>query len=407
VRRFPILLFSLFLAGFTGANGAEKRAIFPQSVKPIGLYSPGILVGEYLYVSGQGARGPDRQMPTTFEGQLRQCLENIKSVVEAAGLTMENVVYTQAYLTDISNYDHMDPVWRQFFPKAPPARSIMGVHRLPDDTPVEISAVAVRDLARKRVIAPAGYPADAAISSGVIGGERLYLSGFLGRDKSGDVPPDAAAQVQLAFDQMKDTLAAAGMDFRHMVFVQPYLTGKMPPGVMNRIYAAHFEFGNTPARNTMHVASLPYGTGIEFTGVAIGDLSQRHAVRPKNMPPSPTASPCVLAGDTLYCSGKSAFIPGPRLGIYASTVEIQLRQTMRNLLDGLEEAGMDFSNVVANYVYLDNIEDFTGMNRVYSQYFSGTLPTRTTVEHHPPVERKPEEEEKWPALEEIALIAVR
>jgi 2-iminobutanoate/2-iminopropanoate deaminase len=80
---------------------------------------------------------------------------------------------------------------------------------------------------------------------------------------------------------------------------------------------------------------------------------------------------------------------------------------MRNLLDGLEEAGMDFSNVVANYVYLDNIDDFTGMNRVYSQYFSGTLPTRTTVEHHSPVERKPEEEDKWPALEEIALIAVK
>jgi len=157
----------------------------------------------------------------------------------------------------------------------------------------------------------------------------------------------------------------------------------------------------------MGVSSLPFGTSIEFTGVAIRDLAQRHAVRPKNMPPSPTASPCVLAGDTLYCSGKSAFIPGPRLGIYASTVEHQLRQTMRNLLDGLEEAGMDFSNVVANYVYLDNIDDFTGMNRVYAQYFSGTLPTRTTVEHRAPVARKADEEDRWPAIEEIALIAVR
>ena len=407
MRRSAVLLFTLLLAGFIHANGAEKRPVFPAGVKPIGPYSPGILVGEYLYVSGQGARGPDRAMPATFDAQLRQCLENVKAVVEAAGLTMEHVVYTQAYLTDIANYDHMDSVWRQFFPKAPPARSIMGVYRLPDETPVEISAVAIRDLARKKVIAPAGYPANAAISAGVIAGERMYLSGFLGRDNSGDVPQDAAAQVQLAFDQMKDTLAAAGMDFRHMVFVQPYLAAKMPSNVMNRIYASHFEFGNTPARNTMQVASLPYGTGIEFTGVAIGDLSQRHSVRPKNMPPSPTASPCVLAGDTLYCSGKSAFIPGPRLGIYASTVETQLRQTMRNLLDGLEEAGMDFSSVVANYVYLDNIEDFTGMNRVYSQYFSGTLPTRTTVAHHAPVERKPEEDDKSPALEEIALIAVR
>ncbi|HVP46951.1 MAG TPA: RidA family protein [Bryobacteraceae bacterium] len=404
MHRSFFLLFSLFLVNL---SAAERRVIFPGGAKPVGPYSPGILVGEYLYVSGQGARGPDRQMPATFDAQLRQCLENIKAVVEAAGLTMEHVVYTQAYLTDMANYEHMDPVWRQFFPKAPPARSVMGVYRLPDETPVEISAVAVRDLALKKAIVPPGYPAGSAISPGVMAGERLYLSGFLGREKSGDVPQDAAAQVSAAFDQMNDTLAAAGMDFRHMVFVQPYLTDKMAGGVMNRIYASHFEFGNTPARNTMGVSSLPFGTSIEFTGVAIRDLAQRHAVRPKNMPPSPTASPCVLAGDTLYCSGKSAFIPGPRLGIYASTVEHQLRQTMRNLLDGLEEAGMDFSNVVANYVYLDNIDDFTGMNRVYAQYFSGTLPTRTTVEHRAPVARKADEEDRWPAIEEIALIAVR
>jgi len=402
-----VLLSSLFLVSLSSATGAERRVIVPAGAKPIGPYSPGILVGEYLYVSGQGARGPDRQMPATFDAQLRQCLENIKAVVEAAGLTMEHVVYTQAYLTDMANYEHMDPVWRQFFPKGPPARSIMGVYRLPDETPVEISAVAARDLALKKAIVPPGYPADSAISPGVMAGERLYLSGFLGREKSGEVPQDAAAQVAASFDQMKDTLAAAGMDFRHMVFVQPYLTEKMPAGVMNRIYASHFEFGNTPARNTMEVTSLPYGASIEFTGVAIRDLGQRHAVRPKNMPPSPTASPCVLAGDTLYCSGKSAFIPGPRLGIYASTVENQLRMTVRNLLDGLEEAGMDLSNVVANYVYLDNIDDFAQMNRVYAQYFSGTLPTRTTVEQRAPVERKPDEEDRWLALEEIALIAVR
>jgi enamine deaminase RidA (YjgF/YER057c/UK114 family) len=68
---------------------------------------------------------------------------------------------------------------------------------------------------------------------------------------------------------------------------------------------------------------------------------------------------------------------------------------------------MDFSNVVANYVYLDNIDDFAGMNRVYSQYFTSTLPVRTTVAHRAPVERKGEEDDKWPPLEEIALIAVR
>jgi enamine deaminase RidA (YjgF/YER057c/UK114 family) len=183
----------------------------------------------------------------------------------------------------------------------------------------------------------------------MMAGNRLYLSGFFGSDVArGKIPDDPAAQVQLAFDNMKQTLAAAGMDFRHVVFVNPYLTGKASSR-MNSIYAKHFEFGNTPGRATIRVTSLPGGNTIEFTGVAIADLPKRLAARPKNMKPSPTASPCVFADDTYYCSAKGPFTPGPTgvQGVYASTVEAQVRQTMRNLLDGLEEAGLTLSNVVA------------------------------------------------------------
>jgi 2-iminobutanoate/2-iminopropanoate deaminase len=176
---------------------------------------------------------------------------------------------------------------------------------------------------------------------------------------------------------------------------------------MNQIYASHFEFGNTPARATIEVAGLPNGANIEFTGVAVMDLSKRRAVRPKNMEPSPTASPCVFAGDTFYCSAKSGFIPGVNGGIYASTVETQLRQTMRNLLDGLEEAGMNFSNVVASNVYLDKIDDFPQMNGVYVQYFGPVPPARTTVQQLAPAERTADAKGHWPTLEQISIVAVK
>jgi 2-iminobutanoate/2-iminopropanoate deaminase len=202
-------------------------------------------------------------------------------------------------------------------------------------------------------------------------------------------------------------LTAAGMDFRHVVFVNPYLTKAMPMNVMNKVYAQHFEFGNTPARATIVVNSLPLGANIAFTGVAIGDLSKRKAVRPKNMAPSPTASPCVWADDTYYCSAKAGFIPGPNGGIFAEDVENQVRQTMRNLLDGLEEAGLDFSHVVASNVYLDNLDEFTRMNGVYGKYFGAAPPTRTTVGPLPLVERKKSESGAWPKLEEISVIAVK
>ena len=399
---------ALVFAACLAASGAEKRVIFPAGAKPVGPYSPGILAGEFLYVSGQGARGPDGQTPAAAEAQVRQCLENVRSIVEAAGLTMEHVVYSQVYLSNVADYETMDRVWRQFFAKAPPARAVLGVARMPTDTPVEINAVAVRDLAQKKLIAPPGQAAGASFTPGVMAGGRLYLSGSLGRDPaSGNIPPDPAAQVQLALDGLRQVLAAAELDFRHVVFTNPYLTDAVPMETMNRVYAKHFEFGNTPARATIRVAALPYGAGIEFTGVAVADLAQRRAVRPKNMAPSATASPCVFAGDTFFCSAKAGFIPGPRSGIYAATAEHQMRQTMRNLLDGLEEAGLDFSHVVATNVYLDNIDDFARMNRVYAQYFAGAPPTRTTVQQIAPAERKPGEEDRWPALEQVSLVAVK
>jgi reactive intermediate/imine deaminase len=389
--------------------GAHKQVIAPPGVKPIGPYSPGILVGDFLYVSGQGARDRDGNLPADIEGQVRQTLENLKAVVEAAGQTLEHVVYSQVYLDNMTHYGVLERLWKEFFPKAPPARAVLGVYKLPTDTPVEINAVAVRDLSHKKLVVPAGYPSNLSWTPGVMAGHRLYLSSFLGSDvATGRIPDDPDAQVQLAFDNMKQTLAAAGMDFRHVVFVNPYLTEKAS-SQMNAIYARHFEFGNTPGRATIRVTSLPGGNTIAFTGVAIADLSKRLAVRPKNMRPSATASPCVFADDTYYCSAKGPFTPGPGnlQGIYASTLESQVRQTMRNLLDGLEEAGLELSNVVATNVYLDDINDFSRMNRVYAQYFPDIPPTRTTVAQLAPTSRKSGNEETFPGLEQISLIAVK
>jgi enamine deaminase RidA (YjgF/YER057c/UK114 family) len=397
----------IFFGSSIVAFAAGHQRIMPPDAKVAGPYSPGIVAGDFLYVSGQGGADARGQLASDQEGQIRQCLRNIQSVVEAAGLTMAHVVYVQTYLMSYSDEGPLNRVWKEFFPAAPPARSTIGVARL-NGTTVEMSAVAVRDLSLKQCIGPPDASSAVPISAAVRAGDRVFLSGFIGHDPaSGKIPEDPADQVKLALDRVEQTLHAAGLDFRNMVFVNPYLTKKIPMQVMNRIYATHFEFGNTPARATIEVAGLPGGGNIEFTGVAVTDLSKRRAIRPKNMDPSPTASPCVFAGDTLYCSAKSGFIPGVNGGIYASTVETQLRQTMRNLLDGLEKAGMNFSNVVAANVYLDNLDDFSRMNAVYAQYFGPEPPSRTTVQQIAPAQRVESNSGHWPTLEQISIIAVK
>ena len=83
----------------------HKRVIAPPGPKPVGPYSPGIMAGDFLYVSGQGARDRDGRLPETVEAQVRQTLENVKTIVEAAGLTLEHVVYSQVYLASMSSSD--------------------------------------------------------------------------------------------------------------------------------------------------------------------------------------------------------------------------------------------------------------------------------------------------------------
>lgn len=397
-----------FLVFSTMGIKAQIRAVVPAPASGANhVSSPGVDAGDYLYVSGQGPRRPDGSLPATFSGQIRQALNNVKSIVQAAGLTMEHVVYTQVYLEDISKSSEVNQAFAEVFPQTPPARAVLGVAKLPEP-PVQVNAVAVRNLADRRAVSPPGYKSDESASPGILTHDRLFVSAMPGSDpSSGKVPEDAAAQVDLALDRMKGVVEAAGLDLRNMVFVNPYLTENIPMRVMNQRYALRFEFGNTPARATIEVSNLPGGAHIEYTGVAVRDLKQRRAIRPKNMPPSPTASPCVFAGKTLYCSAKSGFIPGLHGGVYASTTAHQLRQTMRNLLDNLEEAEMNFDDVVTTNVYLDNLSDVAAFDEVYVQYFSRMLPARTTIEQIAPVERKPDKEDHYPDLEQVSFVAVR
>jgi 2-iminobutanoate/2-iminopropanoate deaminase len=284
---------------------------------------------------------------------------------------------------------------------------VLGVSRLSPSS-IEINAVAVRDLTGRKPVIPPNYKSTEPFSPGILTHDRLFVSAMQGRDSlTNTVPDDPAAQTDLALDGVKAVVEAAGLKLSHMVFVNPYLTQKVPMRLMNEHYARRFEFGNTPARATIEVTALPHNAQIEYTGVAVRDLSLRHVVRPKNMPPSPTASPCVFAGETLYCSAKSGFIPGPNGGVYGATTATQLRQTMRNQLDNLEEASMDFSQVVSTTVYLDSLSDIEAFNKVYAEYFKSAFPAQTVVQQLPSSNRSPDAEGHFLDLEQLSLVAVK
>jgi enamine deaminase RidA (YjgF/YER057c/UK114 family) len=375
--------------------------------KPDALGSPAIDAGDYVYVSGQGPHRADGSTPSSFIDQVKQCLNNIKSLVTAAGLTMDNVVYVQVYMDDTSKYSDLNQAFAAYFPKDPPARGILGVAANPDSS-IQINAMAVRDLTGKKAVTPPNYKPNKAFSWGMLTHDRLFISEMLGIDPViGKIPADPGAQVDLALDGLKAVNEAAGLTLANMVFVNPYLTDEIPHNVMNKLYAARFEFGNTPGRATIEATSLPEGAHIAYTGISVRDISQRHSIKPKNMPPSPTASPCVFAGDTLFCSAKSGFIPGPNLGIFIQDVPNQTRQSMRNQLDNLEEADMKYDQAVSTVIYLDKLSETPDFANVYKKFFGKVLPATTVVQQRKPVERKPDADGRVPEIEQFSIVAVR
>jgi 2-iminobutanoate/2-iminopropanoate deaminase len=167
--------------------------------------------------------------------------------------------------------------------------------------------------------------------------------------------------------------------------------------VLNKIYAPSFEFGNTPGRGTIQVVDLPNRQHIVFSCIAGADLTKRRAIRPRNEKPSPTASPGILYGDTLYLSAKDAYVPA--LGLFSADLDVQARLSMRNLLDGLEEADMDFSNVASSTVYMRDMKDADKVASIYGSFFKGNFPARTTLQQNDNLQDE--------SGEQISFIAVR
>lgn len=112
----------------------------------IGPYSQANVFGELVFTSGQlpidPAAGAIRA--ESIEEQTRQALDNLKAVLEAAGSSLDNVLKTTCYLSDIGNFKRFNAVYAEYFPKDAPARSCYEVAALPQNALVEVEAIAAR-----------------------------------------------------------------------------------------------------------------------------------------------------------------------------------------------------------------------------------------------------------------------
>jgi len=124
---------------------------------PMAHYCQGVLAGETLYAAGQiasdyktGVAPEARQDPafpfygSDIQKQTRYILQNLRSVFEAAGCGLENVVKSQVFLTDLKDFYYFDQVWKEFFPSPPPRTTVQVSGLLVPGCRVEIDLTAAK-----------------------------------------------------------------------------------------------------------------------------------------------------------------------------------------------------------------------------------------------------------------------
>jgi 2-iminobutanoate/2-iminopropanoate deaminase len=119
----------------------KKEIRTEKAPAPIGPYSQAIVAGNRVYVAGQGPLNVETgNVPEGVGEQTRQVLSNIRTILEAAGATMDNVVKTTVHLADMKDFEAFNEVYKQFFKLPYPARITVGSNLY--DILVEIDAIA-------------------------------------------------------------------------------------------------------------------------------------------------------------------------------------------------------------------------------------------------------------------------
>ena len=105
----------------------RKTVMADNGPVPAGPYSHAVVANGFVFISGQGPVNPETgAMPDAFADQVRQTFQNVQTILEAAGSSLDEVVKVNAYVTDLTRFAEFNDVYKEFFQDDPPARTTVG-----------------------------------------------------------------------------------------------------------------------------------------------------------------------------------------------------------------------------------------------------------------------------------------
>jgi reactive intermediate/imine deaminase len=376
----------------------ERRAVqSADAPKTAGSYSAAIQApaGRVVFVSGQIAVDPakDRLVNGDAAKQTERAMENVKAVLEAAGSTLDDVVKTTIFLTDLADFAKVNDAYGRYFQKTPPARATVQVSALSRGARVAVEAVAISPAGDSGTagapvaVSTTGAPKAIGPYSQAVetrAGSLLFVSGQIPVDpKTGElVQGDIAAQTERVMENLKAVLASAGASFSDVVKTNVYMVDLAGDGTkMNETYGRYFQ-KSFPARATVQMAALPKSARIEIECVAVTRGGATGAVESAQAPKALGAysqGMGVSNGSFLFVSGQIPIDPATGHTVLGDA-RAQTERVMQNLKAVLEAAGANFDKVVKTTIFVADMADYAKVNEAYGRYFNKSLPARATVQ---------------------------
>jgi len=383
----------------------KEVIVTSKAPQPITHNPQAIKVGPYVFVSGLYAtdfktgipvRGnPNFPFagPTDIELQTEYILKNLSEILQAAGSRLDNVVKTEVFLEHPRYLAGLDRVWREFFPKDPPARTTIevGPHPLIPGALVEVYAIGIvpDGTVRKQVIQPAGVPTPSEhCSQAVRAGNFLFHSGLPATDFKTGIPvgkdpqfpnyrDNAEDQINYVLGNMEQCAKAAGTSLANAVKSQHYHVDRNDFHAIDRIWKQYMPV--PPPRSSMQIKGFmvpgALTTANLITLVPDAQHQKEEIKLDKQFHPSMRGvnfSPAIRAGEWLFLAGQVAtdfktpvYGVHPRMPYYGSDIEVQTEYVLGKLKELLEHCGSSLEHVVDAHIYLLDTADYRGFERVY------------------------------------------
>jgi enamine deaminase RidA (YjgF/YER057c/UK114 family) len=333
---------------------------------------------DFFYVPGTMGIDPTTgELVDGVQGQFRQAMENVKTTLEADGMSLSRAAAVNVFLSDTRNFSAMNEIYRTYFPTDPPTRATVGADLPLPGALVQVSMVALRPHVPRRVIRPAGLKSpELPYSWGISAGSTLFIAGATSRDPDTYQPVtgDVGRQTQRVFGNIGAVLREAGMDYGDLASCTVFMNDPREFALMNSAYREYVTDA-PPARATVRARLVNPAFKVEIQCVA-ALASDRSVVIAEGASLSTSPfSPAIKVGNRLYLAGMVGSAPA---GIVKGEIGDQTTQTLNNLRATLATAGMGFGDVTGVHIFVSHIVHAEAVGSIVDDVV-GSGPPRTVI----------------------------